>query len=320
MKKSYTISSNTENESCGSALNIRKQTAIISRGINLCDLPLDILEKIIQYSDVKDHIHIRGVCRCLRDVSNLAIMHDFRTALKYQKSLNPPNITGSVLKTIKIVTEAYISSGLENTFCGILLSVLKSNYKETNRRQLGLFVFHFFSLIDDEIGNVNHQQSVTLYNLTLIRLLKSFTGSCIIRRKYKPYKVAIKLMGAYLKTSWNSKPHVIEPKDLLIMLSKMLSADMTATAFRQCGETTYALHVFGNGQIVMESVPYTMFDFIISGSRKICSLFRSCVESNLENFNWPSNLPQDRYNFTFKIVCKDMLKSISSALTKEHED
>lgn len=101
MEKSYTISSNSENESGVSAPKIRRLSVIISRRLNLCDLPLEILEKIIQYSDVKDHIHLRGVCKCLRDASNLTIMHDFRTALKYQKSLNRLNTTGSILKVKK---------------------------------------------------------------------------------------------------------------------------------------------------------------------------------------------------------------------------
>uniref|UniRef100_A0A1A9ZQS4 F-box domain-containing protein n=1 Tax=Glossina pallidipes TaxID=7398 RepID=A0A1A9ZQS4_GLOPL len=316
MEKSYVTSSNSsEDESGVSAPKIRKQSAIISRGLNLCDLPLEILEYIIQYSDVKGHMRLRGVCKCLRDASNRTIMHDFRTALKYQKSLNPLNTTGSVLKTIEIATEAYIRSGLENPFCGILLSVLKSNYKEVNCRQLSLFIFHFFNLIDNGIEYVNDQQSVTLYNVTLIRLLKAFAGSRIIREKTKPYKVVINLMGAYLKIIWNSKPHAIERKDLLIMLTQMLSANMTDTAFRRASETSHAIHVFGNGELITDCMPCTTFTFIIGGSRKILSLFRSCFENNLENFNWPSNWPKNRYNFTFKISCEE-----KSTLPEGHED
>ena len=72
-----------QNQECEEAGEDDKQP------INLCDLPTEILEKIIGNINIRHHNHIRATSRRMKDVSDMFVMHEFQKALNKNLRQDP---------------------------------------------------------------------------------------------------------------------------------------------------------------------------------------------------------------------------------------
>lgn len=53
-----------------------------SVSLNICNLPPELLEKIIDYTNLRQHNSLRTTSKRMREISDQYIMHNFRKALK----------------------------------------------------------------------------------------------------------------------------------------------------------------------------------------------------------------------------------------------
>ena len=65
---------------------------------NICDLPTEILEKIIGHVNIWHHNRIRGTSKRMKEVDDMFVMHEFQRALKKQTSLNPNSDASASLR------------------------------------------------------------------------------------------------------------------------------------------------------------------------------------------------------------------------------
>ena len=93
-------------------------------------------------------------------------------------------------------------------------------------------------------------------------------------------------------------------KSNLIFLSSNL---LFVYNFRRVWECLNEIYVFGNDTSNSKRVPKTLFTFTVHGSKKICSLFRSCLEDD-PSFVWPSKWPRDQFTVSLDITCKEAMK------------
>ena len=65
---------------------------------NICDLPTEILEKIIGHVNIWHHNRIRGTSKRMKEVDDMFVMHEFQRALKKETSLNPNSVASAALR------------------------------------------------------------------------------------------------------------------------------------------------------------------------------------------------------------------------------
>lgn len=135
---------------------------------------------------------------------------------------------------------------------------------------------------------------------------------------------------------WTSKSRCRDQPEkrcnLLIILAEMLMASITEKSFkwvinfhkykcvyvytykaistpkiRRVWEYLSEIYVFGNDTSKCKRVRKTLFTFTVNGSKKICSLFRSCLEDP-NDFVWPIKWPRDQFTVTLDITCKEAMK------------
>lgn len=69
--------------------------------LNLCDLPTEILEKIIGNINIWHHNRIRGTCRRLKNVHDVFVMHEFEKALQQYISQDANSEASATLRVCK---------------------------------------------------------------------------------------------------------------------------------------------------------------------------------------------------------------------------
>lgn len=65
---------------------------------NICDLPAEILEKIIGYVNIWHHNRIRGTSKRLRDINDLFVRHEFEKALTKHMEADPNSYESAALR------------------------------------------------------------------------------------------------------------------------------------------------------------------------------------------------------------------------------
>ncbi|XP_067648420.1 uncharacterized protein [Eurosta solidaginis] len=285
--------------------------------LNLCDLPLELLDKIIGYINIWHHNRIRGTSKRLRDANDAFVMHEFKKALHKSTVKDPTSYECAALQTIEQATEVYVKSGYESTFCGCILPMLRSSYKDPfcpQVLQINTFLLHFYDMVDELIGDRRSQHARLLYNLTLMRFFKKFDKSAVISSTTMPLhsRIVVELKGPWLGMLWTSKTRSRDQPEkrcnLLIILSEMFMANITGKSFKRVWECLNEIYVFGNDTSNCKRVPKTLFTFTVHGSKKICSLFRSCLEEESNDFIWPSKWPRDQFTVNLDIACKEAMK------------
>ncbi|XP_073824260.1 uncharacterized protein [Musca autumnalis] len=283
---------------------------------NICDLPPEILETIFGYVNIWHHNRIRETSRRLRDIDDLYIRHEFEKSFTKEVAADPNSYGSAVLRSIRQATEVYVHSGFESVFCGCILPMLRSSYKNPFGPQINLvrkFLIHFYNIIEDKIGDPMSQKSRLLNNLTMMRFFKSFDRCVIISSTDMPshWRVVIELEGPWLGMLWNSKhrtPDEFCKNHLLVILTEMLIANITGKAFKRVWECPSELYVFGNDTSTGKRIPHTLFTFTVHGTKKIRTLFQSCLDLNEQQFEWPTKWPNDLFTVYLDIACKEATK------------
>ncbi|KAM7357125.1 uncharacterized protein ACRADG_002618 [Cochliomyia hominivorax] len=296
--------------------NLNKSKKVNEKPLNICDLPTEILEKIIGHINIWHHNRIRGTSKRMKEVNDIFIMHEFQKAAKKSIAQNPNSEESAALKIIKQATEVYIRSGFESTFCGCILPMLRTCYKDPfcpHISHIKQFLVHFYEMVTDMIGNISSQRWRLLYTITLFRLVKSFDKS-IISSTGLPlhWRTVIELKGPWMGILWTSKGRSLNRSkhhcNLLVILAEMLMANITGRGFKHVWECPNEIYVFGNDTRNDNHVPITLLTFTVYGSKKIANLFRSCLEDEPEQFQWPSKWPNDQFTINLDIMCKEAMK------------
>ncbi|XP_075167075.1 uncharacterized protein LOC142239190 [Haematobia irritans] len=284
----------------------------------ITDLPPEILEMIIANVNIWHHNRIRAASKQLRTISDLHIRHGFNKALHEHIAKDPWSYESAVLKTIQLATEVYTRYGFESVFCGCLLPMLRSSYKNPYCPPINMvnkFFAHFYNMIDDIIGDTTLQQSRLLYILTLLKILRSFKSCSVVSRTSLPFhwRVVIELQGPWLGMLWNTKgvpnDRAGQRNNLLVILTEMLIFDMNGKAFKRVVEIPRELYVFGNDTSRdKRTPPNTLFTLTVQGSKKICNLFETCLQDSDENFVWPPKWPKYQFTTNLDIMCKEAMK------------
>uniref|UniRef100_A0A1A9VX16 F-box domain-containing protein n=1 Tax=Glossina austeni TaxID=7395 RepID=A0A1A9VX16_GLOAU len=278
-----------------------------SVSLNICNLPPELLEKIIDYTNLRQHNSLRITSKYMRDISDQYIMHNFRKALKTCTTVNGSSYKSAVFRSIKQATEVYIRSGFHSTFCGCILPVLDSCRKGqfTPRiYQIEKFLLHFFDITDRVLGNRNSQQSRLLYTVTIMRFMKAFRKPSIIYSESAPsyWKVVVELKGPWLRASKylaSEQPQTCN--NILVILTELLIADATGQELKRMWTCRNEIYIFGNDNSCSNYARRSNFTFIIHGPQNISALLRSCLEDDLENFKWPLQWPRDQFTFHLNI-------------------
>lgn len=93
-----------------------------------------------------------------------------------------------------------------------------------------------------------------------------------------------------------------------MLLSLLYLISINATIFRRVCECPSELYVFGNDTSIGKRIPRTSFTFTVHGSKKICTLFQSCLELDGQQFMWPTKWPKDQFTVNLDITCKEATK------------
>ncbi|KNC24721.1 hypothetical protein FF38_05439 [Lucilia cuprina] len=297
--------------------SLRKCKTVVKKPpLNICDLPSEILEKIMGNINIWHHNRIRGTSKRMKDVNDIFVMHEFQKALKKYTIQDPKSEASAGLRIIKQATEVYLRSGFESTFCGCILPMLRSSYKDPfcpHISQIKKFLVHFYARVSELIGDTWSQRWRLLYMITLMKLVKAFDKS-IISSTGMPlhWRIVVELKGPWLGTLWTSKGqprnHFRNRCNLLVILAEMLMANISGRGFKHVWECPNEMYVFGNDTSNSNHVPITLFTFTVYGSKKICNLFRSCLEDEPENFQWPAKWPNDQFTVNLDIICKAAMK------------
>uniref|UniRef100_A0A1B0BGM7 F-box domain-containing protein n=1 Tax=Glossina palpalis gambiensis TaxID=67801 RepID=A0A1B0BGM7_9MUSC len=275
--------------------------------LNIYNLPPELLEKIIDYTNLRQHKILRTTSKRMREVSDEYIMHNFRKALKRCTTVYPCSYKSAVFKSIKQATEVYIRSGFRSIFCGCLLPILDSCTKDQfspRMYQVENFLLHFFDITDSLLGNENSQQSRLLYTVTIMRFIKAFRKSAIIYSETAPsyWKVVVELKGPWLRESkYLAREHTQACNNLLVILTELLIADITRQELKRIWKCRNKIYIFGNDNSCSDCARRSYFTLIIHGPEKISALLRSCLENDLENFKWPLQWPRDQFTFYLNI-------------------
>lgn len=66
--------------------------------LTICDLPTEILEKIVGHINIWHHNRIRGTSKRMKEIDDIFVMHEFQKALKKEISLNPTSHASAALR------------------------------------------------------------------------------------------------------------------------------------------------------------------------------------------------------------------------------
>ena len=66
--------------------------------INICDLPTEILEKIIGHINIWHHNRIRSTSKRMKEVNDIFVMHEFQKASKKCMDENPNSEASAALR------------------------------------------------------------------------------------------------------------------------------------------------------------------------------------------------------------------------------
>uniref|UniRef100_A0A1B0BI51 F-box domain-containing protein n=1 Tax=Glossina palpalis gambiensis TaxID=67801 RepID=A0A1B0BI51_9MUSC len=307
----------SDSEPCAKVPRLQLCTLRPAAGVakNLCDLPSEILEKIIGYVNIWHHNRIRATSKRMCYITDLFITHEFQKALKRNSEANQRSYKSAALRSIKLATEVYVKYGFETLFCGCMLPMLRSCYKDPfcpATQNIQKFLINFYKCIDNRLGST--QEFNLLYVLTFLRLLKSFrsfhiTSSCVGISKWR---CVIELQGPWLGVLWTSKSRLQSKSEdhtkILIMMTELLLAEISNEAFRRVSNCDNEICIFGYDTSANKRCPKTQFAFAVHGSKQIWSLLRSCLEENDEKFKWPSLWPKDEFMFDLEIHSKEAMK------------
>uniref|UniRef100_A0A1A9ZWZ8 F-box domain-containing protein n=1 Tax=Glossina pallidipes TaxID=7398 RepID=A0A1A9ZWZ8_GLOPL len=220
----------SESEPCAKVARLQLHTlmpAVVAK--NLCDLPSEILEKIIGYVNIWHHNRIRATSKRLRYITDLFITHEFQKALKKNSEANQRSYKSAALRSIKLATEVYVKYGFETLFCGCMLPMLRNSYKDPfcpATQNIQQFLIDFYKGIENRLGST--QEFNLLYVLTFLRLLKAFrsfhiTASCVGISKWG---CVVELKGPWLGLLWTSKSRLQSKSEdhtkILIIMTKLL--------------------------------------------------------------------------------------------------
>lgn len=151
-----------------------KKKLLNSNHINLCDLPPEILEKIITEINIWQHNRIRASCKCLKTVCDGVLMHDFKVSIKKYKLENPTGYEYAALQAIYQANWAYIEAGYCPLFLGTMLHLLRNDYRNPFSPAIGRirkFLLKFYCLVDECLEDPFSQTSRLLYTITLLGFL-----------------------------------------------------------------------------------------------------------------------------------------------------
>uniref|UniRef100_A0A1A9UCX7 F-box domain-containing protein n=1 Tax=Glossina austeni TaxID=7395 RepID=A0A1A9UCX7_GLOAU len=282
---------------------------------NLCDLPSEILEKIIGYLNYYHYNRIRATSKRLSSITDLYITHEFQKALRKNSKANQLTYYSAALRCISLTTEAYVKYGYESLFCASILPLLCNCCKNPFRsvpENTQQFCINFYERVSNRLGST--QEFNLLYVWTFLRLLKAFrsfhiTSSCV---GISMWNCVIELKGPWLGVLWASKSRLqSKPEDhtiILLLITELLLAEMTNTAFRRVSNCPNEVYIVGYDTSDSKRCPKTRFDFTVHGSEQIWSPFRAFLEENEEKFKWPSLWPEDEFMLDLVIRSKEAAK------------
>ncbi|KAL9924708.1 uncharacterized protein ACN2A1_008634 [Glossina fuscipes fuscipes] len=120
---------------------------------------------------------------------------------------------------------------------------------------------------------------------------------------FHKWQVIVDLKGPWLGALWTRSPdQQSSHRNLFNMLSCMLFFNIAGQSFRRVCESSDEVYVYGNDGNERKRVTRTTFAFTIRASQEMCLLFRSCLESDLKNINWPTTLPKQQFYIDLDII------------------
>uniref|UniRef100_A0A1A9UTW7 F-box domain-containing protein n=1 Tax=Glossina austeni TaxID=7395 RepID=A0A1A9UTW7_GLOAU len=272
--------------------------------LNICELPTEILAKIIGYLDLNHHKSVRRTSWRLRDISDLVIVHIFRKNFCNQTTCNRRR--HAVFKTIKHSTEVYLRTGFDRIFSSCFLPILCHNPSRSNSdEKLARCLLRFFDAIERQFDSFTIQKCRLLQSMAMMNVFKAFKKVYISLSEFDCHKwqVIVDLKGPWLGALWTRSPdQQSNHRDLFNMLSSMLLYNIVGQSFRRVWESSNALYVYGNDGDERKRPTRTTFAFTIRGPQEISSLFRSCLESDLGNINWSITLPTQQFYIDLDII------------------
>uniref|UniRef100_A0A1A9W9T3 F-box domain-containing protein n=1 Tax=Glossina brevipalpis TaxID=37001 RepID=A0A1A9W9T3_9MUSC len=286
-----------------------------ARGKSLCDLPSEILEKIIGYVDIWHHNRIRATSRRMRYITDLSTMHGYQKALQENSDATQNSYKSAVLRSINQATDVYVKFGFETLFCGLMLPMLRSCYKDPfcpSMQKVEQFLKNFYRSIEDRLRVT--QEFDLLYVLTFLRFLNALPSSHAVVSSFETskWKCIVELNGPWLGTMWTSKTRLPLKSEnqtkLLIIMAEILLADISGEAFKRVISCDNEICIFGYDASDKKHRPKTRFAFSLHGSKEICSLFHSCLEEDEEKFTWPSVWPKHEFMFDLIISSTEATK------------
>uniref|UniRef100_A0A1A9Z5X6 F-box domain-containing protein n=1 Tax=Glossina pallidipes TaxID=7398 RepID=A0A1A9Z5X6_GLOPL len=271
--------------------------------LNICELPTEILAKIIGYLDINHHKSVRSTSWRLRDISDLIIVHIFRKIFWNHTTCNCK--THAVFKTIKYSTEVYLRSGFDRIFSSCFLPILFHNPNTSVcDEKLAKCLLRFFDAIERQFDSFTMQKCQLLHSMAMMNIFKAFKKVSISLSEFNFHKwqVIVDLKGPWLGALWKrSSDRQTSHRNLFNMLSSMLFFNIAGQSFRRVWESSNEVYVYGNDGAERKRVTRTTFAFTIRASREICLLFRSCLESDLKNIKWPTTLPKQQFYIDLEI-------------------
>uniref|UniRef100_A0A1A9WP27 F-box domain-containing protein n=1 Tax=Glossina brevipalpis TaxID=37001 RepID=A0A1A9WP27_9MUSC len=271
-----------------------------SNSLNLCQLPNEMLVKIVAYIGISHYKNIRLSSRLLRGICDEAFMIKFRYAMKKYAQLNRVG-AAIVLKAIDLATEAFIKSGFKSIFCACLSPILsKIPVNAPNDNELKIFLSRFYGLIKNRMNNEISKFEI-LYNITLIRFFKALKCSSVTitpwDSTHQNWKIFVELKVYWLTESSLYLDKLVSQSsdcnNIIHLLAKIL----------KCQYANLELSQFSPR--VLDAKTRIKFCLNMNGIESLYSLFRSCVEMNLKDFVWPMEWPTDEFNNCWCIMSYD---------------
>ncbi|XP_075153689.1 uncharacterized protein LOC142227171 isoform X2 [Haematobia irritans] len=253
------------------------------------DLPVEVISTILESLDRDQLQSLRGTSKYLKDICDSYIIRKFQKVAILGDSNN--------MQAIKYCTDMYIQAGFESVFCGCILSILESHQHMTlvnlivNIHHIGktdCFLRHFYEVVESFCGQKSQLLNI-LHSITLMRLLKAQDeddvniSSTTLRSRWV---AQIQLHNINVDKNWAMQKN---RKHLLIQLGTNLYRRYTQ------------LHRILFGHFLDNECGSVLFIITVTGSDDITSLFRKCLEGDLEDFVWPEVWPKDAYTYTFDI-------------------
>lgn len=285
-----------------------------NKRLQICDLPTEILELIINNINIWHRNRIRASCKRLRNACDSALMHDFRASLVKYGRKDRCGYEFSALQVIHQATWAYVKAGFRPLFLGAMLPLMRNHYKNPFCPRVGkirTFLLKFYKLIEEGFGNPLSQSSRLLYVITLLGFLyKSNNSSLVSSVDIEPqcWRMVYQLRGSWFGMLWSSKStqcfnYVTDRNQLLIILAEIMISVHSRTAFKKVWECENKIFVLGQDLSNRKRMPKVTFSFEIHGTPNIISILKESPKSE----EW-INLPEDEFNLSLSINCKEAVK------------